>query len=629
MPRIRSYPQTSASYRKRYTKRGLVRHVVTIRHAGLGKSRDITDASMDTAYSKANDQLAQWDQQWRRQMSYRDKQTKREEDVKRFEKQSQEAILQTEQAELMLEGASTLLSRGIPRGCKLTPRSKRYQFSDKEPAEPKKKSLRQVPERPTLQELPAEPQPDLRHRPSEGDWKYRVEKGFLAWLTGGSRSKREMNAKTLLEDDLSAWEEKQQTARSRWEDQCNEIVKQNEVLTSEWEAEVAAVEEENARRIFTYETRMADWKARQVRWGEKKAAHETALQEFFERYRAGDADAVATYLSGVMHDSPYPDWVPNERDVAYIPETKVALVDQRLPLPDDLPGVKEVTYVRMRDKFNAKEISRKERDELYDSVIYQIALRTLHEGFKSTGIKLVESVVFNGYVKTTDASTGKRIQPCILSVQTTRSEFSEIDLSLVDPKECVRKLRGIGSSKLHALAPVAPILTLDRADSRFVASRDVVGSINQGTNLAAMPWDDFEHLIRGLFEKMFADRGAEVRVTQASRDRGVDAVVFDPDPITGGKIIIQAKRYTNPVQASDVRELYGVVQHEGAKLGILVTTTDYGPDAIQWAADKPIRLLTGGNLLHELQKQGHQAYIDVKEAKEILKEQEADGRGSR
>ena len=67
----------------------------------------------------------------------------------------------------------------------------------------------------------------------------------------------------------------------------------------------------------------------------------------------------------------------------------------------------------------------------------------------------------------------------------------------------------------------------------------------KGETLALMDWEDFEHLCRELFEKAFASSGAEVKVTQASRDKGVDAVIFDPDPLRGGKIIIQAKRYTN------------------------------------------------------------------------------------
>lgn len=40
---------------------------------------------------------------------------------------------------------------------------------------------------------------------------------------------------------------------------------------------------------------------------------------------------------------------------------------------------------------------------------------------------------------------------------------------------------------------------------------------------------------------MFARNGGEVRVTQASRDGGVDAIILDPDPLRGGKIVVQAK----------------------------------------------------------------------------------------
>jgi restriction system protein len=123
-----------------------------------------------------------------------------------------------------------------------------------------------------------------------------------------------------------------------------------------------------------------------------------------------------------------------------------------------------------------------------------------------------------------------------------------------------------------------------------------------------------------LFEKEFSGPNSEVKVTRASRDGGIDAVVFDPDPLHGGKIVIQAKRYTNTVGVSAVRDLYGTLVNEGANKGILVTTSDYGPDAHQFAKDKPLVLLSGSNLLHLLQKYGHKAYIDLKEAKSILAE---------
>ncbi len=94
------------------------------------------------------------------------------------------------------------------------------------------------------------------------------------------------------------------------------------------------------------------------------------------------------------------------------------------------------------------------------------------------------------------------------------------------------------------------------------AYRHIRGSnqlvVTQKAQAQQRVWDeDFENLIRELFEKVFSVNGGEVKITQASRDGGVDAIAFDPDPIRGGKIIIQAKRYTNTVGLSAVRDLYG------------------------------------------------------------------------
>ncbi len=117
-----------------------------------------------------------------------------------------------------------------------------------------------------------------------------------------------------------------------------------------------------------------------------------------------------------------------------------------------------------------------------------------------------------------------------------------------------------------------------------------------------------------------------MKITRASRDRGVDAIAFDPDPIRGGKIVIQAKRYTNLVGVDAVRDLYGTVVSEGANLGILVTTSKYGPDAYSFAKDKPLKLLEGSNLLYLLEKHGYRARIDLREAKRILAERESNTR---
>jgi restriction system protein len=41
-------------------------------------------------------------------------------------------------------------------------------------------------------------------------------------------------------------------------------------------------------------------------------------------------------------------------------------------------------------------------------------------------------------------------------------------------------------------------------------------------------------------------------------------VIFNSDPLHGGKFVVQAKRYSNTVDVAAVRELYGTVLNEGA-----------------------------------------------------------------
>ena len=245
----------------------------------------------------------------------------------------------------------------------------------------------------------------------------------------------------------------------------------------------------------------------------------------------------------------------------------------------------------------------------------RVALRSIHELFEADEFSNVQKVVFNGYVDYTDLRTGTEARSCILSVVADRDQFCSINLGKVDPKACFKSLKGVSAASLAAYAAIPPIIQLDRSDKRFVEGREVIDQVPQDQNLACMTWEDFEHLIRELFEKEFFLRGGEVKVTQASRDGGVDAVAFDPDPISGGKIVIQAKRYTRTVGVSAVRDLYGTVLNEGASKGILVSTADYGPDAYQFASDKPLTLLNGSNLLHLLERHGYRAKIDLSEAR--------------
>jgi restriction system protein len=385
-----------------------------------------------------------------------------------------------------------------------------------------------------------------------------------------------------------------------------------------WEQTYDRLKKQYERDIEKYETKLDEWSKDKETFEQNQKKKNEPIEHKKVLYLAGESESIIEYCDMVLSNSIYPDYFPQEFDIDYNHINRTLIVDYRIPDISDLPTLKEVKYIATKDEYKENCITEAALRKMYDKLLYDLTLRSLHELFEADAINAIDSIVYNGWVNTINKATGKHENICILSIQTTKEEFMEINLENVESKTCFKNLKGVGSSKLFSLTPIAPILRIDREDGRFVNSYNVTEKVDEETNLAAMDWQDFEHLIRELFEKEFNNTGGEVKITRASKDGGVDAVAFDPDPIRGGKIVIQAKRYTNVVGVSAVRDLYGTVMNEGATKGILVSTADYGPDAYNFAKDKPLTLLNGSNLLHLLQKHGHKAKIDLKEAKKLL-----------
>lgn len=342
-----------------------------------------------------------------------------------------------------------------------------------------------------------------------------------------------------------------------------------------------------------------------------RGEYNASIDDKRNRFGQGDKDAVEWVLNAVLGNLGLPEDYGKDFDVAFDQGSGTAVVNLQLPTIEEMPHVSSYKFVRARKAVEPVDLKPKEFEALYDSLQYQICLLTMHRVFRELTSPPLEAVVFNGWITGVDPKTGHDFTSCIMSVRAEYQAFQAMNLERVDPKECVRSLKGLVAGPLSQVAPVRPILDLDRNDSRFIESREVLGGLSSDDNLAVMDWEDFEHLVRELFSKVFGGDGAEVRVTQASRDHGVDAIAFDPDPIRGGKFVIQAKRYNNVVPVSAVRDLYGTMINEGAVKGILVTTSYYGSDSLEFAKDKPLTLINGSNLVQMFQEYGYQVRIEL------------------
>lgn len=551
----------------------------TVRHPKLGKVRAVAGHSDEVARMKASELYDSWEAQYQKQVE-RDRLRASKISYKvSVEQKIAQADEQTHEAEKVFASLKTLLVSDL---------SKEHQI-DFDGSKPE--AVYQA-EPPTCGILASN-----LSEPNANSSIYKPQLGLLDKLVSSLGEKKKAQCAALLAVDQETW---------------RRAIKETEQM--------------NLQIKSHYEEELVRYQAAKGKFEEQVAKQCAAIDSLKERYNQSEAAAVKEYCDAVLSNGAYPDFFPNTWDLQFVKDTKTLIVELMLPDVSRFPALKEVKYVKTKDEFKETFHKADFINSVYDSAIYQTCLRTLHELFSADSAKTFDAIVFNGMVEAVNKATGQMATACIISVHVVRSEFEKINLEQVDPKACFKSLKGIGSSQLHVVTPIAPILALNREDSRFVQAHEVADSLDASVNLAAMDWEDFEHLIREVFEAEFKATGGEVKVTQASRDGGVDAIAFDPDPIRGGKIVIQAKRYTNTVGVSAVRDLYGTVMNEGATKGILVTTADYGPDAYSFIKDKPLTLLNGANLLYLLEKHGRRARIDLKAAKQELGQQESSRR---
>jgi restriction system protein len=377
-----------------------------------------------------------------------------------------------------------------------------------------------------------------------------------------------------------------------------------------YDREVAAHNEREETREIALERARSEHQKQLQKLREDAAKQHAEVDRLRTEYEAGNREGVRQYCDAVLAAELYPDKWPHSFRVAFTLESKQLVVEYDYPDFEIVPKVASYRYVKTKKEILTAQRSDFDRRRLYTSIIAQTTLRVIYTIFNADYCKHLQTVAFNGHVDTIDPASGHSVHPCLVTLRTTRDLFDQLDLRRVDPESCLKGLNASVSKHPTELAPVKPVLEFSMVDPRFVEEQDVLSGLDNRTNLMDLNPREFESLITNLFEKM----GLETRQTRPSRDGGVDCVAYDPRPIFGGKVVIQAKRYKNTVGVSAVRDLFGTVQNEGASKGILVTTSGFGKSSFEFANGKPLELLAGSNLLYLLAEHaGLEAKIEIPE----------------
>jgi len=128
--------------------------------------------------------------------------------------------------------------------------------------------------------------------------------------------------------------------------------------------------------------------------------------------------------------------------------------------------------------------------------------------------------------------------------------------------------------------------------------------------IRALSWQEFEHLVGETY------RRNGYRVTElggAGADGGIDIELR----ASGKRLVVQCKRWKNRIiGVALVRELFGAMTGEQADGAIFVTSGSFTRDAVDFARDKPIKLVNGHELVEMLRdvKKGQQTDVPSKAA---------------
>ena len=185
-----------------------------------------------------------------------------------------------------------------------------------------------------------------------------------------------------------------------------------------------------------------------------------------------------------------------------------------------IPELESVEYLVTKKELKYKKLTVAARNKLYQQVVAQLALRTLHCVFAADRTGLVLEATCNGYVDTVDAATGQDAHWCLVSAQLSRADFDSLDLARVDPMDCLAYLHAKVSKTPEKYQPVQPIIEYPWDDLHYADELDAAAGLDNVQNLLDLDGYEFERLLVKLCQEI--PEFDEVRRTRSRADGGID-----------------------------------------------------------------------------------------------------------
>ncbi|MCC6158336.1 MAG: hypothetical protein IT350_09805, partial [Deltaproteobacteria bacterium] len=425
---------------------------VEVRHEGLNRYQIVRGYDIDVVHSKVLTRMAAWDEIWRKAEQRNSVQQAKVDRRKMIEENREAAEQLSHEAQEQMNELTNILTLSLSKKNKLFDWERLKNKSSYSTPQPMKFIIAPV-------SLLSKPE-----KPNEENIRYNPVLSFLDKLFPSRRNRILSEAAAALDADMK-----------NWIDEMAKIEMTNEDRRKNYDLSVKENEE-------AYQARMSEWTKARDKYNLEMAHVNANVELKRKKYLAKDPNEILTFCELVLSNSPFPEYFPNDFEMQFLPEAELLVVDYLLPKVDALPTLKSVKYSATTEEFVEQHISNTVAAQIFDDVCYKISLRVIHELFSSDQANCLRAVNFNGYISSINPATGIEQTVCIMTLQVGKEAFQGINLAQVNPRACFKGLKGVGSAKLSSLAPVAPLININREDRRFTNSYGVVDSLSASEN---------------------------------------------------------------------------------------------------------------------------------------------------
>ncbi|MBC5996558.1 restriction endonuclease [Romboutsia ilealis] len=318
-----------------------------------------------------------------------------------------------------------------------------------------------------------------------------------------------------------------------------------------------------------------------------------------ELYKNRDATIISNYKEEILNQIDYPIEFRKCINIGYCKDSKKLVVDYLLPDIKIIPDIKRYEYKKTKDEIKSIPMNEKERNSIYNQVVLSIVLNSMDNLFKKDIDNNIDTIVFTGYIKDVDLATGQDISPYIVSAMVDKAVFNKIDMNRIDKLKCFKETMQ-GRIDINSNLRLKEIFPICKSD---YLNKSVIN--NEGINLLEVDPFTLEDLVITLFSNM----GYDVMGTNRTNDGGIDCILNNNDPIMGGKVIGQVKRYKNNIDIPKLREFESVLRNSDAMKGIFISTSNFSTQCEKFAADNNISLINGSLLVDYFNQYGINSYI--------------------